>query len=87
MFENCTTLEQLNAKRRELVQSGTPVTEVNAAYNKARQQLMSAKPTYRKVASYTAGAIPTPRGYVAHAIKEGMAKKNELIMGDGVIYI
>ena len=86
MFENCNTLEQLNARRRELVQGGTPVTTVNAAYNKARKELMDAKPVFRHVATYFAKPA-TPRGYVAHPIKEGFAEKNELIMGDGVIYI
>lgn len=86
MFEQCTTLEKLNARRRELVQKGMSVATVNAAYNKARKELMDAKPEFRRVATYT--AVPaTPRGYVAHPIKEGVAKKNELIMGDGVIYI
>lgn len=86
MFEKCTTLEQLNARRHELVKQGTPVATVNAAYNKARRELMDARPAYRRVASFTAEPT-TPRGFVAHPIKDGVAAKNELILGDGVIFI
>ena len=86
MFQGCNTLEQLNARRRELVQSGKPVAEVNAAYNKARKDVMSATPDYKQVVTFT--FVPaTPRGYFAYPLKEGAAKKNELIIGDGVIYI
>ncbi len=86
MFDNCSTLEQLNLRRRELVQLGTPVASVNAEYNKARRALMDSKPSYRKVSSFT--CTPSiPKGCFAYPIREGGVEKNEIIVGDGFIYI
>ncbi len=86
MFDGCSTLEQLNSRRRELVTSGTPVAAVNAEYNKARRSLMEAKSSYRKVITYTS-APHQPKGFFAYPIREGGVEKKELVVGDGVIYI
>lgn len=85
MFSNCKTLSDLNARRRDLVSSGTPVASVNAAYNKAKKELLDARPEFRKVISYTSEA-PKPMAYFAYPLKEG-GPSNELTIAENFIFI
>lgn len=48
MFENCTTLSQLNQERVSLVSVGVPLVQVNNAYNEAKKKL-TASTLYTKV--------------------------------------
>lgn len=48
MFENCTTLSQLNAERVRLSQSHD-IVEVNNAYNAKRTKILSSRVNYNKL--------------------------------------
>lgn len=60
MFKDCTTLEQLNAKRHELLQGGAEVCDVNAEYNRARRALMQAQQDFRRPPKFTCEAPEAP---------------------------
>ena len=88
MFSNCTSLADLNKRRAELTKSGTPVKEINAAYNIARKALMA---TQQAVTSFN--AIPTisapnveTKLYAVVSIL-GKSAPNEIVFGDGGVYI
>ena len=87
MFEDCTTLEQLNARRKEVILKGQfMIAAVNAEYNRARRALLESKPQVNRVASYT--AVPkTPKPYMPYPIREGVAAKHVIMMADDCIYI
>lgn len=59
MFETCGSLEELNRERQRLIREGSQPLDVNAAYNRAKRQLLEEMPSYRKIPSYTgeAGSI------------------------------
>ena len=60
MFSGCNTLSDINMRRQELIRGGKDPKEVNAAYNKAKKQLLDVRPTFRKIPTYTC-KIPEPR--------------------------
>lgn len=41
MFETCNSLTELNAERIKLTSQGVPLIELNNAYNKKRQEILS----------------------------------------------
>ena len=86
MFDDCTTLEQLNLRRRELIQNGTDIASVNAAYNKAKKFIIEAKPVFRRPPKFTAEA-EVPRSYAPFTIRNGGVKKNEIKIEDDAVYI
>lgn len=88
MFDNCNSLQELNARRRELLLSGTPAASVNAAYNRAKQALVSAAPSYRKIPTFRlSDPVPIPRTVLPMSMQIKKVPDNVLIIKDGVAYI
>ena len=87
MFEDCTTLEQLNARRKEVILKGQfMVAAVNAEYNRARRALLENKPQVNRIPVYTAEPAE-PRTHVPYPLKTGVAAKNVIMMLGDCIYI
>lgn len=53
MFENCKTMEELNAERHKLKSEGIPIAKINSAYNQTKKRLLEMAVSYRKIPSYT----------------------------------
>lgn len=49
MFDDCTSLAELNAARIKAVNSGKDLITVNNAYNKRRQEIMSQRNDFKKL--------------------------------------
>lgn len=49
MFENCNTLAELNAARISMTNSGAELIDVNNAYNKRRQEILSERANFVKL--------------------------------------
>lgn len=86
MFEGCTTLTQLSNRRRELIQGGTPVQEVNAAYNRAKRALVNAKPEFRRPPTFS-GEPTTQKSYMPYKLFNTDVPKNVLRITDEGIYL
>ena len=59
MFEECTTLAQLNAARVQAIQSANQV-EVNNAYNKRRAEIIATKTVYTQLTPIEAHKVEMP---------------------------
>ena len=59
MFEECTTLAQLNAARAQAVQSENQV-EVNNAYNKRRKEIIATHAVYTQLTPIEARVSDMP---------------------------
>lgn len=62
MFENCSTLGELNAERIKLSSEGHPLVELNNAYNKRRQEILSSRKPYVELRKIVPAAF-TPTQY------------------------
>ena len=49
MFENCGSLAELNAARIKAVSDGTPLVDVNNAYNARRHEILTSVRTYKTI--------------------------------------
>lgn len=61
MFDDCTTLQELNVRRIQLSQTND-ITEVNNAYNKRRVEILQSRVNFTKVNPVYV-EIPTPIKY------------------------
>ena len=59
MFEECTTLAQLNAARVQAIQTANQV-EVNNAYNKRRAEIIATKTVYTQLTPIEARKVEMP---------------------------
>lgn len=88
MFTGCSNLLELNDRRRQLIASSPKeVAAINAAYNKARQDLVARKPTYRRPPSFSCQTPDTPKGYVPMAVSLGHVPKNTLVVKGNQVLI
>lgn len=85
MFDECTTLVQLNARRRELISQGVPVAEVNAEYNRAKRVLMDTKPAFRRPPTFS-GEPTESKMYTPYPMLGAEVPKNVLRITDKGIY-
>lgn len=83
VFENCTTLEQLNSRRHELLQGGAEVCAVNAEYNRARRALMQTQQDFRRPPKFVCEAQEAPMLKPA-PIYVGAPKNVLKITNDGI---
>lgn len=79
MFETCGSLEELNKERQWRIRSGACAMEVNAAYNRAKKQLLEDTPSYRKIPSYT-GETGNVGVFMPLPMLSGKGKPNEIII-------
>lgn len=84
MFEDVKRLSDLNAERKRLVMAGHPVTEVNAAYNKARRALMETTPKVRRPPTFTGEAAPRTT-YTPCPLSMGKVPKNVIQVVSGTV--
>lgn len=85
MFETCGSLLELNKERQQLIRSGAQPMEINAAYNRAKKQLLEETPSYRKIPHYT-GEAASVGVYAPFPILKGQGNPNEIIVTpDGVL--
>lgn len=86
MFEHCNTLAELNGERQRLVRVGESVAKVNAAYNRAKKELLDAVPSYRHIPTYIYCDKTEASHYVALPFLKQKGKPNEIIITmEGVI--
>ena len=86
MYSGVDSLTALNAKRKELIASGAPIAEVNAAYNNARKKLMDSTPTFRRPPKFT-GVGREPINYSAYSLVPNKVPANELHITDKEVFI
>lgn len=79
MFETCGSLEELNKERQLRMRSGENAMEVNAAYNRAKKQLLEDTPSYRKIPSYT-GEVGSVGVFMPLPMLSGKGNPNEIII-------
>lgn len=80
MFQSCKDLASLNEQRRTLIsQQPSNAAAINAAYNKAKSELISQRPSFRRPPSFTAPMPETLRGFVPYKLILGEVPKNTLV--------
>lgn len=71
MFENCTTIMELNQERTRLRSQGYSIMEINGAYNRARRNLMGRSSAYKQIdiQRYSPEQLPpySPAAYLGNA--------------------
>lgn len=80
MFEGITNLQELNLKRKELIASGVSVTEVNSEYNKAKQSIIQAAPSYKKPPIFYGDPKPSPFVFPLNINRESTVASWELVV-------
>lgn len=58
MFDECTSLAELNAARTRAVQGGADVVAVNNAYNERRKEILASRVNYFKLKEMVIAAEP-----------------------------
>lgn len=81
MFQSCEDLASLNERRRNLISKNPgDAASINAAYNKAKSELMSRRPTFRRPPSFTSAMPETLKGFVPYKLVLGEVPKNTLVL-------
>ena len=86
MFSGCNTLQELNARRRELQAQGKSAVEVNSAYNKARKELMMASTPDYRVLTKEPCIVPAKQVYGTY-VHNGACAANEIAVIGEEVYI
>lgn len=78
MFENISSLSDLNKERQRLVKEGNSIPQVNSAYNQAKRKLMEDTPKYRKIARHQEPSEPKAILYNILSLQCGQVAANEI---------
>lgn len=78
MFENCMSLKELNMARVQACAEGTPIVEVNNAYNQRKKELMASSVSFTRVNTVPV-TINKPEGYIATLVYRGQSTKPGVI--------
>lgn len=85
MFSKCNTLSELNAARVKACAEGTPIVEVNNAYNKRKQEILTTGYNYTRYSTVPV-QIEKPGSYISTLLYKGKSSKPGVIQitKDGV---
>ena len=81
MFDDCTSLAELNAARIKAVNSGKDLITVNNAYNKRRQEIMSQRNDFKKLQPiFIKAVIHIPLLIIDSILESSMCSSGYLVL-------
>lgn len=85
MFSDCSTIQELNAKRISMLKSDISHIEINRAFNIKRREILESSKTFKRLTKM----VPTPHQPVIYNgcyYKSASNKPNTIIFSEGGFY-